>query len=186
MWRSVPPSRRKSCAPESPDLLISGPTAAVVSLTRFSKRGVAQLGSALRSGRRGRGFESRHPDSLVETTAGPLISRNAGRGPYLLADAVGAETDSVRRAPAVDSARAFTAASKASATALRPSGSSSAYPAELLDRLVEHPWCGTSRSAARPRPVASAASERAGTLLLPVEPFQFSNDHLHVLWFAYL
>jgi hypothetical protein len=25
-------------------------------------RGVAQLGSALRSGRRGRGFESRHPD----------------------------------------------------------------------------------------------------------------------------
>ena len=27
-------------------------------------RGVAQLGSALRSGRRGRGFESRHPDKL--------------------------------------------------------------------------------------------------------------------------
>ncbi len=26
-------------------------------------RDVAQLGSALRSGRRGRGFESRHPDS---------------------------------------------------------------------------------------------------------------------------
>jgi hypothetical protein len=29
---------------------------------RGFKRGVAQLGSALRSGRRGRGFESRHPD----------------------------------------------------------------------------------------------------------------------------
>ncbi len=29
---------------------------------RSFKRGVAQLGSALRSGRRGRGFESRHPD----------------------------------------------------------------------------------------------------------------------------
>jgi hypothetical protein len=28
-------------------------------------RGVAQLGSALRSGRRGRGFESRHPDCVV-------------------------------------------------------------------------------------------------------------------------
>src|SRR6478736_418037 len=35
-------------------------------------RGVAQLGSALRSGRRGRGFESRHPDSLVEMTEPPL------------------------------------------------------------------------------------------------------------------
>jgi hypothetical protein len=32
-------------------------------------RDVAQLGSALRSGRRGRGFESRHPDS-VKTIAG--------------------------------------------------------------------------------------------------------------------
>jgi hypothetical protein len=29
---------------------------------RGFKRGVAQLGSALRSGRRGRGFKSRHPD----------------------------------------------------------------------------------------------------------------------------
>ena len=28
-------------------------------------RGVAQLGSALRSGRRGRGFESRHPDCVL-------------------------------------------------------------------------------------------------------------------------
>ena len=28
-------------------------------------RGVAQLGSALRSGRRGRGFESRHPDNVL-------------------------------------------------------------------------------------------------------------------------
>lgn len=32
-------------------------------LCRYSlPRGVAQLGSALRSGRRGRGFKSRHPD----------------------------------------------------------------------------------------------------------------------------
>ena len=29
-------------------------------------RGVAQLGSALRSGRRGRGFKSRHPDRVVD------------------------------------------------------------------------------------------------------------------------
>ena len=42
-------------------------------------RGVAQLGSALRSGRRGRGFESRHPDALSqfrgpgqESWSGPL------------------------------------------------------------------------------------------------------------------
>jgi hypothetical protein len=31
-------------------------------------RGVAQLGSVLRSGRRGRGFKSRHPDSASSTT----------------------------------------------------------------------------------------------------------------------
>ena len=32
-----------------------------------SIRGVAQPGSALRSGRRGRRFESYHPDSLIES-----------------------------------------------------------------------------------------------------------------------
>jgi hypothetical protein len=32
---------------------------------RGFKRGVAQLGSALRSGRRGRGFKSRHPDHVT-------------------------------------------------------------------------------------------------------------------------
>jgi hypothetical protein len=36
---------------------------------RGFNRGVAQLGSALRSGRRGRGFESRHPDSHVKSKA---------------------------------------------------------------------------------------------------------------------
>jgi hypothetical protein len=38
-------------------------------------RGVAQLGSALRSGRRGRGFESRHPDSVNKA-----LTRKTGQG----------------------------------------------------------------------------------------------------------
>jgi transposase len=42
--------------------LASGPAGAIG--CRGFKRGVAQLGSALRSGRRGRGFKSRHPDPL--------------------------------------------------------------------------------------------------------------------------
>ena len=33
-------------------------------------RGVAQLGSALRSGRRGRGFKSRHPDVIPAASFG--------------------------------------------------------------------------------------------------------------------
>ena len=40
-------------------------------------RGVAQLGSARRSGRRGRRFKSCHPDSRI----GPLTCRDAGQGP---------------------------------------------------------------------------------------------------------
>ena len=48
-------------------------------------RGVAQLGSVLRSGRRGRGFESRHPDRLVETTEPPLTCvEGQGRRALLL------------------------------------------------------------------------------------------------------
>ena len=46
-------------------------------------RGVAQLGSALRSGRRGRGFESRHPDRRER----PLISKSADQGPFPWASA---------------------------------------------------------------------------------------------------
>ncbi len=50
-------------------------------------RGVAQLGSVLRSGRRGRGFESRHPDSRNPLSPGrtggagflPLLAGNAGK-----------------------------------------------------------------------------------------------------------
>ena len=41
-------------------------------------RGVAQLGSALRSGRRGRGFKSRHPD---RSAAGTLVSRRFSSTP---------------------------------------------------------------------------------------------------------
>src|SRR5271155_3133965 len=42
---------------------------------RGFRRGVAQLGSALRSGRRGRGFESRHPDlDMTRSKAVPAIS----------------------------------------------------------------------------------------------------------------
>ena len=36
-------------------------------------RGVAQLGSVLRSGRRGRGFKSRHPDCLFSQVVACLI-----------------------------------------------------------------------------------------------------------------
>ena len=46
----------------------------------FRRRGVAQLGSALRSGRRGRRFKSGHPDSkfqvdgsVIHEMVGPLI-----------------------------------------------------------------------------------------------------------------
>src|SRR5690606_21061683 len=42
-------------------------------------RGVAQLGSALRSGRRGRGFKSRHPDA----GQGPLSIDGSGPCCYL-------------------------------------------------------------------------------------------------------
>ncbi len=38
--------------------------------TVTATRGVAQLGSALRSGRRGRGFESRHPDGETGVHSG--------------------------------------------------------------------------------------------------------------------
>ncbi|CAG6394836.1 Eukaryotic translation initiation factor 4B [Actinacidiphila cocklensis] len=41
-------------------------------------RGVAQLGSALRSGRRGRGFKSRHPDSKA---AGQGLDPHEDQGP---------------------------------------------------------------------------------------------------------
>ena len=37
----------------------------------MSRRGVAQFGSALRSGRRGRGFKSRHPDQERRGRLGP-------------------------------------------------------------------------------------------------------------------
>ena len=50
---------------------LASPTAGAIRCRGFT-RGVAQLGSALRSGRRGRGFESRHPDWLVEMTEPPL------------------------------------------------------------------------------------------------------------------
>src|SRR3954452_15016821 len=42
---------------------LASPAAGAIRCRGFT-RGVAQLGSALRSGRRGRGFESRHPDSI--------------------------------------------------------------------------------------------------------------------------
>ena len=47
-------------------------------------RGVAQLGSALRSGRRGRGFKSRHPDTRRPVTCSggrPSSSSAVARGP---------------------------------------------------------------------------------------------------------
>ncbi|MDT5054632.1 MAG: hypothetical protein QOF66_2998, partial [Mycobacterium sp.] len=50
---------------------LASPAAGAIRCRGFT-RGVAQLGSALRSGRRGRGFESRHPDSRVRETAPPL------------------------------------------------------------------------------------------------------------------
>jgi hypothetical protein len=43
---------------------LASPTAGAIRCRGFT-RGVAQLGSALRSGRRGRGFESRHPDCVI-------------------------------------------------------------------------------------------------------------------------
>src|SRR5215468_9339290 len=46
------------------------PGSASGSLRRFRRRGVAQLGSALRSGRRGRRFKSGHPD---QETAGHRV-----------------------------------------------------------------------------------------------------------------
>jgi hypothetical protein len=42
-------------------------------------RGVAQLGSVLRSGRRGRGFESRHPDPKCLVTGASTTSPTASR-----------------------------------------------------------------------------------------------------------
>ena len=55
---------RFACPPEATLLtLVERPIRPGSARLAGLHRGVAQLGSALRSGRRGRGFKSRHPDS---------------------------------------------------------------------------------------------------------------------------
>ncbi len=47
------------------------------------KRGVAQLASVLRSGRRGREFESRHPDKKNRLKLNPIFCFNARFIPFV-------------------------------------------------------------------------------------------------------
>ncbi len=60
--------------PYGPPLLDMNPSANLAYCPAFvptgdEVRGVAQLGSVLRSGRRGPGFESRHPDQICEAAS---------------------------------------------------------------------------------------------------------------------
>jgi Resolvase, N terminal domain len=80
LWRKSPGSADVTCAaPTGLPVWITRPSALAnrrvgAVRCRGFKRGVAQLGSALRSGRRGRGFESRHPDHESRSSSACLSS----------------------------------------------------------------------------------------------------------------
>ena len=93
---------------------LASPAAGAIRCRGFT-RGVAQLGSALRSGRRGRGFESRHPDSRRRRSQ--ALTGRFWSGPFSV---------SVRSWSAVDSRAASRALSSAAETNSRSSGNRSA------------------------------------------------------------
>jgi len=81
MWRNIPasagPRNRRAGARLRPGIALAGPGFGGYNAASNWKRSVAQPGSAPRSGRGGRRFESSHSDQCENTTA-PCGSRRAG------------------------------------------------------------------------------------------------------------
>ena len=135
-WSRATPDRRASGVPAT-RLVRAGPISAgrggsaILGCRRApgsaaQPRGVAQLGSARRSGRRGRRFKSCHPDSRI----GPLTCRDVGQGP----------SSCSIRAPYVQQPLATGGAGSRPRTSGPPSGSA----------LAQRDWCdmtGAGRAA---------------------------------------
>ena len=78
------PPLATALTPRSSDMRLVSPAASAIRCRGFT-RGVAQLGSALRSGRRGRGFESRHPDSVMSQDIRVAVNLRLGSQLFLWA-----------------------------------------------------------------------------------------------------